>query len=140
MHPYKRTITKCFKTYLDTVIHNDQTMAVSLGLSFMELVDTVAETIGQYFTRNWKIIVSGSLLLPTIHGIIYFFPGAITDLLTLLQQIVFVDIISSLNSVQLHHVIIIFIIFLTTLMFDNKEYKFLIQARIAYSLKIFLLN
>jgi len=127
LHPYKRTITKCFQNYLDNVIKNDQTIVVSLGLTLVEVVDNIAVSIGTYVTTRWKVIVSTSLLLPLLHGITYFFPGAISALLKLLQQVVFVDIILSLNCVQLHHVFITIILFLITLFLDREEYKLVCQ-------------
>ena len=127
LHPYKRSISRWCKSYLDSVIRNDQTMLVCLGLTAVELVDSAACSIGTYLTRRWKLIVSCSLLLPFLHLIIYFFPGAISGALELLQKIVFVDIISSLNTVHYNHVLICLIIFLVTLFVDRHEYKILIQ-------------
>ena len=127
LYPYKRIITKCFRSYLDKVIRNDQTIAVSFGLTFVEIIDNTADAIGAYITNKWKVIVSVTVLLPVIHCITYFFPGALSELLNILQKFAFVDIISSLNSVQLHHVLVALVIFLLTLMVDKDEYRLLCQ-------------
>ena len=128
LHPYKRTITKCFKSSLDAVIKNDQTLVVSLGLTLVEVIDSIADGLGTYITRKWKIIIVSSLLLPVIHCITYFFPGALSELLRLLQKLAFVDIISSLNSVQLGHVLATLGLFASTLLVDTSEYKVLCQV------------
>ena len=127
LHPYKRTITKCFRSYLDRVVKNDQTIAVSLGISLVEMIDNTADAIGAYITNKWKVIVSVTVLLPVIHCITYFFPGALSELLSILQKFAFVDIIVSLNSVQIHHVLVALVIFLVTLMVDRVEYRLLCQ-------------
>ena len=130
LHPYKRTITKTVKFAVDNVIKNDQTIAVALGLSLMGSVDNVADLIGTYFTKKWKMIVVASFSLPMLQMFTYLFPDALSWTLELFQNILMVDLTDTcaLNNVQLHHVISSLLIFLVSAMFCGEEYSFLCQT------------
>ena len=113
---------------MDNVIKNDQTMVVASGLSLIESVDNVADAIGTYFTKNWKIIVGFSLTLPLLHLVSYIFPEALSGTVDLLVELILVDVTGALHNVQLHHLVTTLLIFLTSLVFGRDEYRFLCQA------------
>ena len=128
LHPYKRDTTKVLRMSLENLQKSEQTMLVMLGITLLEKTDKLAESIGTYFTKKWKIILSACLVLPLTYITCYLCPGAFTWALELLQQILLVDLSMFLNSVSFHHVVASSAICLISVTFGNPEYHFLYQT------------
>ena len=127
LHPYKKIITRAVKSAVDNVVRNDETIVAALGISLMEGVDKVADCIGTYFIKNWKIFVTASLALPILQMLTCQFPEALSVTLELLQNLLILHL-TALNNVQFHHLICSLMIFIVTVVFCREEHGFLCQA------------
>jgi len=128
LHPYKKETTNALRTALENLQKSEQTMIVALGMKVLEKTDQVAEVIGTYFTKKWKVILSACLIFPITHIICYLCPDAFSWALELLQQLLLVDLSLFLNSVSLHHVVAMMTICLVSVTFGSPEYRFMYQT------------
>jgi len=128
LHPYKRDTTKVLRMSLENLQKSEQTMVVAMGLTLLDKTDNLAEMIGTYFTKKWKIILTACLVLPFIYITCYLCPDGFSWALELLQEILLVDLSMFLNSVSLHHVVAMTVICLVSVTFGNSEYRFMYQT------------
>jgi len=128
LHPYKRDTTKVLRMSLENLQKSEQTMLVAMGLTLLDKTDNLAEMIGTYFTKKWKIILTACLVLPFIYITCYLCPDGFSWALELLQEILLVDLSMFLNSVSLHHVVAMTVICLVSVTFGNSEYRFMYQT------------
>jgi len=128
LHPYKRDTTKVLRMALENLHKSEQTMVVAMGMTILVKTDNLAEMIGTYFTKKWKVILSACLVLPLTYITCYLCPDAFSWVLELLQEIFLVDLSMFLNSVSLHHVVAMTAICLISVTFGNMEYQFMYKT------------